>query len=86
MATPTKSNPFPVEAVATYGRLPLASYEGLSYFGLVRDELLTYLSAYVSATVRYGGVVGLSGSHGSGKTHLLAWIAQQATTSRKYLR
>lgn len=77
------ANPFPVEPVATYGRLPLATYEGLSYFSLVHEELLVYLSSYVEPNIRYGGAIGLSGSHGSGKTHLLNWIAGQALNSRQ---
>src|SRR5262249_37310325 len=78
-----KSNPFPVEAVAIYGRLPLATYEELNYFSVVRDELLIYLSSYVDSNIRYGGAIGLSGGHGSGKTHLLNWIERQALATRQ---
>jgi len=75
--TPTPDNPFPIEAVATYGAA-LRTCEDLSYMQACRDQLNEYLIQYEKSETRYGCSIGLSGGHGSGKTHLLSWLAQQA--------
>jgi hypothetical protein len=77
-----QDNPFPVEAVSTFGRTPLATYSRLSYFRTVDEELIEYWRSYIRQDLRYGAVIGLAGSHGSGKTHLLSWAALQARSSR----
>lgn len=43
---------------------------------LVQRELTQYLTAYSLDNDRYGGAIGLRGGHGSGKTHVLAWLAE----------
>src|SRR5262249_24744770 len=67
-------NPFSLEAVATYGVTPRTSVD-LKYMRDAEKELLDNLSAFPDPTLRYGGAIGLSGGHGSGKTHLLSWLA-----------
>lgn len=75
--TPTPDNPFPVEAVATYGAA-LRTCEDLTYMQACRDQLTEYLIKYEKSETRYGCSIGLRGGHGSGKTHLLSWLGQQA--------
>ena len=72
-----KSNPFDIEAVATYGEI-LLSCDDLKYMRDVADELFAYLKAYPNPARRYGGTLGLVGGHGSGKTHLLSRLADYA--------
>lgn len=71
------TNPFPLEAVATWGQA-IKTCEELAYLEEPRDELDDYLSAYPDAARRYGGAVGIRGGHGSGKTHLAMWLAERA--------
>ena len=78
MTAPTRpTNPFPTEAVATWGQT-INTYEELPYFDEPRDELDEYLSAYPDSLRRYGGAFGIRGGHGSGKTHLAMWLAERA--------
>lgn len=69
------SNPFHLEAVATFGQM-LTTCKDLHYMQRPLDELNSYLNQYYRS--RYGGTIGLSGGHGSGKTHLLNWLSQEA--------
>jgi hypothetical protein len=69
-------NPFPLEAVAAYGDLLRTCR-----LGYMREPLFhldDYLTRYVRETTRYGGTIPLRGAHGSGKTHLLGFLAQEA--------
>jgi predicted CopG family antitoxin len=71
-------NPFHPEAVATYGQI-VKTCEDLGYMGPALEEVHQYLIEYPSATERrYGAAIGLKGGHGSGKTHLLMWLAEKA--------
>jgi hypothetical protein len=83
---PTPDNPFPLEAVATYGAA-LRTCEDLAYMQACRDQLNEYLIKYEKSETRFGCTIGLQGGHGSGKTHLLSWLGQQAAalTSSKPL-
>src|ERR1017187_796483 len=74
---PTSDNPFPLDAVATYGGV-LDTCDGLAYMQECRDHLNEYLVKYEKSGTRYGCSIGLRGGHGSGKTHLLSWLGQQA--------
>jgi hypothetical protein len=76
-----QKNPFKLEAVSTFGS-SLVTCESLGYMGRARDELDEYLSTYAVASRRYGGAFGVRGAHGSGKTHLLSWLAERARTLR----
>lgn len=69
-------NPFPLEAVAAYGD-QLRTCE-LGYMREPKSHLDDYLASYFRESTRYGGTIPLRGSHGSGKTHLLGWLARQA--------
>lgn len=72
------SNPFHPEAVATYGQV-IRTCENLGYMGTALEQLTQYLINYPSAADRrYGAAIGLRGGHGSGKTHLLMWLAEKA--------
>jgi predicted CopG family antitoxin len=72
------SNPFHPEAVATYGQV-IKTCENLGYMQTALEELNQYLISYPAATARrYGAAIGLRGGHGSGKTHLLMWLAEKA--------
>jgi hypothetical protein len=64
------TNPFPLEAVATYGT-SLPTSVALAYMRAPEKELVDYVTAYPDPELRYGGAIGLAGGHGSGKTHLL---------------
>lgn len=77
-----KSNPFDLEAVATYGEV-VRSCDTLQYMQPVKDELYAYLQAYPNPERRFGGALGLVGGHGSGKTHLLSRLADSARESRR---
>jgi hypothetical protein len=77
---PTR-NPFPAEAVATYGK-PQTSCVSLGYMSQLGKELNEYLRVHPTDT-RYGGAVGLKGAHGSGKTHILTWLGDTARQSKK---
>ena len=84
---PTPENPFPLEAVATYGAA-LRTCEDLAYMQTCRDQLNEHLIKYEKSESRYGCTIGLQGGHGSGKTHLLTWLGQQAaalTSSNPFL-
>lgn len=70
-------NPFPIEAVATYGT-PLRTCEHLAYMTECQGQLNEYLVGYQKTETRYGCSIGLRGGHGSGKTHVLSWLGQQA--------
>jgi hypothetical protein len=74
------TNPFQLEAVATYGQ-ELRTCEGLSYMQASYEHLFSYLEAYPVANNSFGACIGLAGAHGSGKTHLLAWLSQKAHSS-----
>ena len=74
---PIRDNIFPIEAVATFG-LQLRTYDGFQYMQRCQELLDEYLFKYEKRATRYGGAIGLKGAHGSGKTHLLSWIAQKA--------
>jgi len=71
------ANPFPLEAVATYGQA-LQTCEELGFMAMALEQLENYLGDYPVEERRYGGAVGFAGGHGSGKTHLLMWLAQRA--------
>src|SRR5712692_559597 len=77
MTSTMSDNPFPLEAVATYGRLG-HHYENLAYVDQATNELQSYLIAYPRTDLRYGGAIGLQGGHGSGKTHVLNAIKAKA--------
>ena len=70
-------NPFPLEAVATYGKI-VKSCDELKYMNAPLQELTDYLRAYSESSQRYGAAIGLRGGHGSGKTHLLIRLAEIA--------
>ena len=71
--TTLTANPFPAEAVASYGTR-LITCGSLQYMRLAQEELFAYLGAHSREDRRYGGAIALSGSQGSGKTHLLNWL------------
>src|SRR5262245_16896816 len=67
-------NPFPPQAVATFGQeIPITA--SLAYMRPAEEELRSYLRDFPRADRRWGGAIGLRGGHGSGKTHLLARLA-----------
>jgi len=70
-------NPFPLEAVATYGKI-VKSFDQLRYMETPLTELTSYLECYPQSAKRYGAAIGLRGGHGSGKTHLLIRLAERA--------
>ena len=70
-------NPFPLEAVATYGKV-VKSFDELGYMEPPLTELTGYLECYPQSAKRYGAAIGLRGGHGSGKTHLLIRLAERA--------
>lgn len=74
-------NPFPLEAVATWGR-PLVASARLRYMELPKAEVDSYLTAYPMESQRYGGAIGVRGGHGSGKTHLAIWLGQKAREAK----
>jgi hypothetical protein len=74
-------NPFHLEAVATFGQM-LRTCTDLGYMQRPLEELNSYLNQYHRS--RYGGTIGLAGGHGSGKTHLLNWLSQEAS-NRQYI-
>ncbi len=71
------SNPFHPQAVVTYGS-PIVTYENLLYMDTVLNEMNNYLINYASKDS--GKAVGIKGAHGSGKTHILSWLAQKAAS------
>jgi AAA domain-containing protein len=77
----TLANPFPLEAVAVFGAT-LPTSDDITYMGNARSELVSYLSTYPVVSSRHGGAIGLTGPHGSGKTHLLNWLAHKAREHR----
>ena len=70
-------NPFPAQAVMTFGQLPKRPAE-LKFmtdaFEPVEQYLIAYSKADLAAAPTERSALGLSGEHGSGKTFLLAWI------------
>lgn len=78
MTTTMIDNPFPREAVATHGKAIRYSAR-LRSMNDLHDELVTYLSSYVTPSRRYGAALGICGEHGSGKTHVLNWLAQRGS-------
>ena len=70
-------NPFPRQAVATYGMGALTT-ENFSYMLNAESELNSYFEAHPLSNRRFGGGLGLNGGHGYGKTHLLMWLAKKA--------
>lgn len=77
MSTNIHSNPFDIDAVATYGEA-LRGADDLEYMRNVMGKLDDYLRTFPDSGRRYGGALGLIGGHGSGKTHLLSRIAERA--------
>jgi hypothetical protein len=75
-------NPFSPEAVVTYGQV-MKSCEDFDYMRRASDELKQYLISYFDPEKQYGGAIGLKGIPGSGKTHLLNWLSQQAKSAEK---
>ncbi len=75
------SNPFPVEAVSTYGS-PNITCTALRYMDAAQNELHQYLKAHSVDATRYGGAIGLRGIHGAGKTHLLTWLGTTLRQTR----
>jgi hypothetical protein len=71
------NNPFPLEAVATYGS-KITNNAKLKYVIDAEGELSSYLEKYPVPAARSGGGIAIQGGHGSGKTHLLAWLGQSA--------
>ncbi len=82
---PYIKNPFHPQAVATYGTTFTATFENLRYIGEVRDHLFQYMSNYEDLESK-GATVGILGAHGSGKTHLLNLIANDATVKSPSLK
>jgi hypothetical protein len=83
MSVTAAPNPFHPEAVATYGQV-VRTCEDLGYMGPALEELNQYLIDYPEgAGRRYGAAIGVKGGHGSGKTHLLMWLAEKAKNRSK---
>ncbi len=76
-----QANPFPIEAVATFGNR-LTTSAVLEYMSSVGEELHKYLGAHLREKTRFGGAIGLRGGHGAGKTHLLNWLGELARGTR----
>lgn len=68
-------NPFPFEAVATFGSQSLTTCDDLAYMTEALGFLNDYLVNYGDRARGYGGAIGLEGAHGAGKTHILSWLA-----------
>jgi hypothetical protein len=81
-APPTlaSKNPFPAEAVVSFGTASLKSAD-LTYMRNADAELTAYIRAHPLENLRYGGAIGVRGGHGSGKTHLLTWLAGRLQAS-----
>lgn len=73
-----QENPFPALAVSTFAMRPVATAE-LTYMSEAAEYLEQYLVHYYQAGISSAGAVGLVGSYGEGKTHLLNWIGMRAT-------
>jgi hypothetical protein len=73
-------NPFPAQAVMTFGPLPRISVE-LKFmtdaFEPVRQYLINYSRANLRSTPEDRTALGLTGEHGSGKTFLLTWLRDE---------
>lgn len=67
--------------MATYGQA-LRTCE-LAYMRRPGEELDLYLREHQIRERRYGGAIGLRGGHGSGKTHLLGWLAERARSTTR---
>jgi hypothetical protein len=76
MTATTRTNPFPIEAVATFGEIT-KNRDDLNYMRAANSELSNYLKKYLEPD-GYGAAIPLQGGHGSGKTHLLTWLARKA--------
>ena len=81
MSAASVSNPFPEEAVSTYGTAGITC-SNLEYMLQVQHKLQQYLTAYPLDKERFGGAIGLRGGHGSGKTHVLGWLADYLRGAR----
>lgn len=76
-ATSAQRNPFPAEAVATFSPdMLLHTCDTLSYMVTAREHVDAYVTSYSSNPDRAGFSVGLTGAYGSGKTHVLMWLAE----------
>src|SRR5687767_77916 len=73
-------NPFPEMAVCIYGGELTTAYFQSTF--LARQELNTYLADYVTQNA-YGAAIGVSGTHGAGKTHLLASLSEVVRTGNE---
>jgi hypothetical protein len=73
-------NPFPAEAIMTFGPLP-PRYVELKYmtdaFAPVRQYLIGYTRAAPGSDSQDRAALGFSGEHGSGKTFLLSWMRDE---------
>jgi hypothetical protein len=69
-------NPFPREAVSTFGKQKKRITAPLSYLPKATRLVDDYLISYPKQDKRYGGGIGIRGGHGSGKTHLLNYQAE----------
>jgi len=78
--SPAPENPFPAEAVQTFGA-PLAVVAEFEAMRLARTFLIDYLKSYGTTPSR-SGCLTLSGNHGAGKTFLLSWLRREAETIR----
>ncbi|WP_457447101.1 hypothetical protein [Roseateles sp. P5_E4] len=74
------NNPFPAEAVASYGTR-LVTCAKLQYMEEPHRLLSDYLACYALEDRAFGTAIALSGEQGSGKTHLLTWLAEKARES-----
>ena len=73
-APDNRNNPFPVEAVATYGSTaPFQTSDSLRYMLAIAQHLDEYIFGYLQRPE--GFALGLVGPYGSGKTHVLMWAA-----------
>ncbi|GGC23770.1 hypothetical protein [Pseudoduganella buxea] len=77
------SNPFPIEAVSTYGSANITC-TALHHMDAAQNELRQYLEAHSVDTTRYGGAIGLRGIPGAGKTHLLTWLGTTLRQTRTF--
>src|SRR5258708_4645195 len=73
MSDSTPDNPFPAQAVATFG-VRADRIAPLNYMTEARAHLVDYLANYPNS----GGGLAVSGGHGSGKTFLLNWLSEEA--------
>ncbi|WP_332877117.1 hypothetical protein [Massilia sp. S19_KUP03_FR1] len=74
-------NPFPSEAVASYG-VTRSTCTSLPYMRELQGELIQYLKDYQAEPERAGMAIGVRGVYGSGKTHVLSWLAALMSETR----